>query len=1263
MKQKPPQLPSSQDFLVSGTEEESFAVVGVGASAGGLEAFVEFLSALPQSPGMAFVLVQHLDPTHPSELVRLLEPASRMPVWEISDGMGVERDCVYVLPPGYEVDFKSGRLRLLARSVDASRPFLPVDRLFRSLAVGVGELAVGIVLSGMGSDGSLGLGEIKSRGGLVFAQDEFSARFKQMPLNAVRGRSVDAVMAPAEIAAMLVRICGQGCFRNGASGQDPLADSSEPKRAYRKILAALKAGTGVDFTEYRDNTIRRRIARRMALKKATSLVEYSLMLERSPEEVSKLHRDILINVTSFFREPDVFEALKRTVFPEILRGKSAERPLRIWVPGCSTGQEVYSIAMALMEHLDGVQARPVIQIFGTDLSDFASVERARAAIFSEAIVEEVSAERLQRFFCKEDQGYRIAREIREMCIFAKQNVAEDPPFSQVDLISCRNLLIYLSSTLQRRVIPAFHYALNTDGYLVLGASESVGRFTDMFHLVDPKNRIYTRVNTVVRAYPHFTKLNPSVSSAAPTLSRQTVIGAADLQREVDRLLIHRYAPPGVLVSEDLEVLQFRGRTGPYLEPAPGEACFDLLRMARESLFSPLRFAVEEARKTGQAVRKEGIRHRDGDRIREIHLEVVPVRAIDGKRGGFLVLFEPAGWNVAGSSEYVGTEAATFREPDLAEVEVLRRDLDQTREYLQAIIEQKAASNEELRCANEEAISANEELQSLNEELQTSKEELQSANEELTTVNEELQNRNQELARSNDDLMNLISSVKIPIVIIGTDLRVRRFSPAATSLLGLTPLDIGRSLSTMRLPLEVPEIETLITDVIATVTICEREVRDAHGQWYLLRIHPYRTANHRIDGAVAVFMDITERRMAEMLNVAQLAEISAANTAKDRFLAALSHELRTPLTPVLLAASALEIRPDLPEEIRQEVSMIRRNVGLEAQLIDDLLDLTRVAQGKLAVRLAATQVLSILEKALRVVEDSAKMKGVRIELLSSPADRGCMVHVDAIRMQQVFWNLMSNAIKFTPQGGRVTVRMVYEVRGWVRVEVQDTGIGIEAELLPRIFNAFEQGPERITRKYGGLGLGLAISKAILELHGGKIYAESLGAGTGSTFVVEIPSSMREGAGEVGLPKPEEMEVSQLRLLVVEDHVDTAKVLRNLLVKANYEVNLAGTVESAKSLALERPVDLVISDLGLPDGSGLELMQSLKRSYAFPGIALTGYGTEIDRKEILASGFSEFLVKPVDFLELQAAISRLTPEAIRNRIDRARSGQDARGSQGS
>lgn len=1242
--------PSDEASKGNASDARRFPVVGIGASAGGLESITELLSHLPPSSGAAFVLITHMEANHRSELVQILSPFTSMRVLEATDGALLEVDHVYVIPAGFELSIQEGRFRLWPRNLKSKIPFLPVDRFFRSLALEKGEAAIGVILSGTGSDGMLGVSEIKSAAGFNFAQDEKSAKFPEMPLNARRSRAVDAVLNPRQIAEELASIALHGYFRtkySDAASQDALPLKGS---VYGRIMEILRVGTGVDFSDYRDNTIRRRIERRMALSHVQTLEEYSVILENSGDEIAALYRDILINVTRFFRDSEMFDALKSTVFPEIVRGKTQDNPLRIWVPGCSTGQEVYSIAISLLEYLEGAHVSPAIQIFGTDLSDSTAVERARVGLFPETISGEVSPDRLARFFTKDDQGYRIARRIREICIFAKQNVAVDPPFSQVDLISCRNLLIYLSSALQKRVIPAFHYSLKAGGFLVLGASESIGRFTDLFQLVDSKNRIYCKNSILVRTYPHFTNMNPSIPALEVAAIREKTPSFSDLQKEADRILIHRYAPAGVLVSDELEVLQFRGKTGSFLEPASGEASFNLLRMARENLFSPLRFALEEARKLGRSVRKKGIRHREGSQMREVCIEVIPVRLSESSRGGFLVLFEPLRSGIEDKGlDASEEEVATFTVVERDEVEILRRDLEHTKEYLQSIIEQKAASNEELRCANEEAISANEELQSANEELQTSKEELQSTNEELTTVNEELQNRNLELVRINDDLMNLISSVKIPIVIFGTDLRVRRFTPAATSLLGFTPLDIGRFISSMRLPLDIQEIEGFISEVIANVTICEREVKDLQGQWYLLRIHPYRTADNRIDGAVAVFMDITERRMAEMLNHAQLAEISAANAAKDRFLAALSHELRTPLTPVLLAASALESREDLPEDIRQEVGMIRRNVGLEAQLIDDLLDVTRVAQGKLSVNFASTRVLPLLERSIRVVEDAAKSKGVQLELVTTPIDLECIVTVDPVRLQQVFWNLMSNAIKFTLAGGRVVIRFSFEIQGVVRIEFLDTGIGIHPDILPKIFNAFEQGSEKITQKYGGLGLGLAISKAILELHGGAIYADSLGVGKGARFIVELPSMASEATPEV-IQEAVSREICQLRLLVIEDHVDTAKVLRNLLLKANYEVSIVHTVEAAKMVAMEKRFDLVISDLGLPDGHGLELMQHLKKMHHLPGIALTGYGTEIDRRQILAAGFSEFLVKPIDFLELQAALSRMSPEALRNRADR-------------
>ena len=1364
MNDTPPSPVENQDPKPLTAHFLSFPVVGIGASAGGLEAFSKVFSALPVDTGMAFVVIQHLDPSHESQLAELLAKTTAMPVKIATESAPVEPNCVYVIPHAAEMTILSGRLHLSSRNQTEHHPFLPINRFFESLAQECKQRAIGVLLSGTGSDGCLGLQEIKAFGGVTFAQNEESAKFSGMPLNAIKSGAADFVSPPSQIALELTRISKHNYLEN------PDAENlNSIPQAYKEIIDLLRNHTGVDFSDYRDNSIRRRISRRLLLCNIHSLAEYARYLKKDRAEIETLYRDILINVTCFFRDPNVFEALKTTVFPEIIKNKSPESPIRIWVPGCSTGQEVYSIAIALLEFLDTEPMRPPIQIFGTDLCDARSIERARAGLYPESIAAEVSPLRLSRFFSREEEGFRVGRVIRDICIFAKQNVAVDPPFSRMDLISCRNLLIYLSATLQRRVIPAFHYALNPNGFLLLGSSETVGRFTDLFQVVDSKNKIHAKIATVTRAYPHFNAASASPVPPHPMPIQERQPNVLDLQKEADRLLLNRYAPAGVLINEDMEVLQFRGRTGAYLEPAQGEASFNLLRMARENLFSPIRAAIDEARQQARPIRKFGIRFRDGNQINELNLEVIPVKLPSSNHGGFLILFEPLRDETGNLVAPQPAQAQPVLPVEQGELDQLRQDLANAKEYLQSIIEQQAAANEELRSANEEVLSANEELQSTNEELQTSKEELQSTIEETTTVNEELQNRNQELARANDDLLNLLSSVKIPIVIFGTDLRIRRFTPAAGKTLGLIPADIGRSISNIRVPLNVPHLENFVTEFITNVVIHEQEVHDLSGHWYLLRIHPYRTSDNRIDGAVAVLMDIdeirssaqklqqagdyamaivdttnqpllilshelkivtgnrafysafklsendcighsffeisrgqcdipqlrsilseiaskggtyqdiqiehdfphlghrimllnvrqttdsgrgtqillafndiTEHRMAESRNLAHLNKISAANAAKDRFLATLSHELRTPLTPVLLSVSTLSQREDLPEELRDDLQMIRRNIELEAQLIDDLLDLTAATQGKLALDSEIISAKEILKQAVQIVTPTAKAKN--IELSITETAEFFNIKGDPTRMKQVFWNLLSNAIKFTEPGGRIQIHLTNIPGDKLRIEIKDSGMGIEADMLPFIFNAFEQGSPKITQRFGGLGLGLAIVKAITESHGGKIWAESLGENQGTRFILELPilpdlDPLRKAPLKTAPAAPRLTRT--LRILIVEDHTDTARVLSNLLKRAGYVVAMASSFTAAQKLAADQTFDILVSDIGLPDGNGMDLMRYIREKQPVVGIAITGYGTKEDSAKIFLAGFSEVLLKPVSFELLQQAIVRLVP----------------------
>lgn len=861
-----------------------FPVVGVGAAAGGLEAFTHLLEHLPENTGAALVLVQHLDPKRESKLAELLARATRLPVLEAAHGLALQPNHVYVAPPNTYLALGQGVLQLTPAS-DERAPHLPIDRFLKALAEDRQTGAIGVILSGTGTDGTLGVEEIKAGGGFVFAQDEPSAKYPSMPQSAVRSGCVDLVLSPAEIARELGRI-GQHPYVTPTESAPLDALATEEKAQFKKILAIVRGAVGVDFSGYRDTTIKRRIMRRMVLHTKDSLGEYIQLLERDRAEVEALYNDLLITVTSFFRDAEAFEVLKNNVYPEILKTHDAREALRVWVVGCATGQEAYSVAMTLLEFLEDKPIRPAIQIFATDLSDNVSLRKAREGAYPQNIEAEVSPERLRRFFSKEDDKYRIHKYIRDMCVFAKQNATADPPFSHVDLITCRNMLIYLAPPLQKRVIPTFHYALNPVGYLLLGPAETIGGFTDLFGVVDHQHRIYVKKTVSARQYPHFSAASARAGAESEVQGGPASgIPAVDWQREADRVLLGRYAPPGVLVNDDLNILQFRGRTSPFLEPAPGEPTFHLLRMAREGLFPELRNLIQECRRQGGAVHRPGMRVRDGERVREIDLRVLPVQLPGNGANCFLVLFEeshspdkPSAAAGAAPAGILGTltrwlrgrasspaPASGAREAPAAldggEAAGLRQELASTREYLQSLIEHRDAANEELKSANEEILSSNEELQSTNEELETAKEELQSVNEELTTVNEQLQHRNQELTRLSDDLSNLLGSADVPMIVLGVDLRIRRFTPSAAQVLDLLGGDLGRPIGNIRLPFDLPDLEALATEVIRTVRTEEREVRDRQGRWYALRVRPYRTADNKIDGAVLVFMDIEEIKSA------------------------------------------------------------------------------------------------------------------------------------------------------------------------------------------------------------------------------------------------------------------------------------------------------------------------------------------------------------------------------------------------------------------
>jgi two-component system CheB/CheR fusion protein len=825
-------------------------VVGVGASAGGLEAFSQLLDSLPKDVDAAIVFVQHLSPQHESVLPALLAAHTRLPVIQVRDGLPITPRHIFVIPPNVQMGVTDGVLRLLPRSLDRLH-FMPIDFFFQSLARWAQSRAIGVILSGTASDGAAGIREIKAVGGITIAQTPRTAKYDGMPRAAISTGMVDLVLAPQEIAEQLSHLqrhpYAEPSVAPTGSEVSPSGDQ------LGEIFSLLRRISGVDFRRYKMPTVKRRLLRRMALHRLTDSDAYLRLLRDDPKEANALYQDLLIHVTRFFREPDSFAVLSSEAVPDLVQSRGEDEALRIWVPGCATGEEAYSIAIVLTEAL-GDQALPrKIQLFATDVSEGA-IEHARAGVYPLSISADVSPERLKRFFTKTDGAYRVTKTLRDACIFARHDLTRDPPFSRLDLIVCRNVMIYLEATLQKRLISVFHYALKSTGFLMLGPAETTGP-QQLFAIVDKRWRLYRKAAFDAGLPGGFSIDRLASLPAAPEAGRPAARpDGRTVHDEATRLLLQRYSPPSVVVDESFQIVQFRGQTGHFLEPASGEPNLSVLKMAREGLLFPLRSALQLARRKHRAARKDRIPVRRNGEWFDVNVEVVPLNT--GGLEHFLVTFEDAtGRPHPRGQKSRGRESTPARRESDERVAGLTRELAASREYLQSIIQELEAANEELQSANEEVLSSNEELQSTNEELDTAKEELQSTNEELNTLNEELHSRNEELSRVNSDLVNLLATVDITILIVGDDLRIRRFTPTAERMLNLIPSDVGRPVGQINTNLQTDDLEKLTRETIDTMTPRELEVQDRQGRWYSLRIRPYKNVDNRIDGAVLTLIDI------------------------------------------------------------------------------------------------------------------------------------------------------------------------------------------------------------------------------------------------------------------------------------------------------------------------------------------------------------------------------------------------------------------------
>jgi two-component system CheB/CheR fusion protein len=1075
----------------------TFPVAGIGASAGGLEALKKLLENLPENTGLAFVIIQHLATGQESMLPEILSRSTKMPVQKVQSGMQIEPDNVYVIPSGKIMTINNGVLKLQPKGMSLR----PIDEFLRSLASDRKTHAIGVVLSGTGTDGTEGLKVIKAEGGITFAQDPKSAQYPDMPKNAIAAETVYFVLTPEHIAEELSRIAKHPeIVRHEIEAIEPQAGN---ETNVQTIFTLLKASFGVNFAHYKKSTTNRRISRRIVLNKIENTKKYVTYLQTHQNELQALFDDLLIGVTGFFREPDTFEALREKVFPNLVEKKLPNQPIRVWIPGCSTGEEVYSVAMAIEEFLEEKNIIEVpIQIFGTDVNE-KNVEKARRGIYLKNIEDNVSESRLKRFFTPVNGNYQVVKQIRDMCIFAKHDLTKDPHFSNLNLIVCRNLLIYFDSQLQERIIPVFHYGLKPNGCLVLGESESVGKFTYLFEPMTKRGVVFKKK----MAQPNF---ELQMEAPIPYSTRKSVNHPekADpmtlLKEEVDRLLMAEYVPAALVLNSNLDVLVFRGKVDPYISIDPGAASLNASKIVRRELRPGLQTAVYRAKKSKKDV-KETVRLEQGKQTKTVNIQVKLLRTSKHEEPFFLVLFEET-TKVTPSRQKTGSttkkvEAESIKDQQIKE---LSEDLEATKQTLQTVIEQQEATNEELRSAMEEVQSSNEELMSANEELETAKEELQSTNEELTTLNDELKNRNQTLSLLNDDLANLMNNVDTAVVIVDNNHKIRRFTSSAQELLRLMPSDVDHPITDIRLGIPIEDFEKLLSKVTDLETV-RQEMQTGKGRWYQMRIRPYLTQEKKIGGAVLSFADVTEIKKLEnekkfyTNNLEQQVQDQAGKLIASENLATIGktagmvgHDIRNPLQAIVneiyLAKGELDDMPDsqAKKTLKESLNAIEESMFYINKIVGDLQDYAKPMTPQLEKVDA--------EKTVQEILASIPLpKEVQVSVL---IEKGFpKLTVDASYLKRILSNLILNSIQAMPKGGKLTISGARQ-NGKASISIADTGEGIIEEVKNKIFMPL------FTTKSKGQGFGLVVVERLTEALGGTVTFESE-KGNGAKFTLEFP----------------------------------------------------------------------------------------------------------------------------------------------------------------
>ncbi len=1233
----PPPPSDAQEVEWRAREGERLLVVGIGASAGGLEALERFLQRVPPDSGLAYVVVQHLSPEHESSLAEILSRATSLSVLNATEQQRIEPDHVYVIPAGAGLVVEGGALRLVP--VDPRGNRLLVNVFLTSLAEDQRENAVGIVLSGTGSDGALGIAAVKRHGGRTFAQLPGDAKYESMPAAAIATGMVEQILPVEEIPAALVRLAAE-------RRQHPPESAQGEAEGLRQALETVGRTTGHDFTRYKRTTILRRFHRRMAATGIDTLREYATMLAGDAGETRRLADDLTINVTSFFRDDLPFRVLQQTVIPDIL-DRRREEGVRIWVPACSSGEEAYSLAMLFRECGDALPRPPQIQVFATDI-DASALAEARRGQYTSIVERQVSPERLARFFTKRGDSYTVTKPLRDLCIFTEHDLARDPPFSRMDLVSCRNLLIYLEPALQKRVLELLHYALRPGGYLLLGKAEAIdAREVELFDIADKAERVFRRreVDRRPAILPPGRRALPLELAPASRRGDPDVKSAADRSRAI---VLEEYAPPSVVVDARGEIRYYWGtKLSVFLPTRAGAPATNLLHLVQRELRVELSAALHNAARQGKPVTYKDVVVETEGVQRRLNIVVRPLPPTRQDPDAlFLVVFD----ELQAAPVAHGTPLDA---PTLERHRQLQRDLESTQERLQVTVEELENANEALRTSNEQLQSMNEEMHSSNEELQTSQEELQSVNEELNTLNAELSKKVDELELLYGDLQNLFQSTQIATIFLDRESRIARFTPAATAVFRLADGDVGRPLSDFAAWFDAQGVPQEVARVLETLTPVERTVDLAdEKRSFLMRMNPYRTPSNVIAGVVVSFIDVTKlketeaalRRAVEERERAEKA-LRQADQRKDAFLAVLSHELRNPLAPIRSSLHVLEHVPANAAATAKAHEIIARQVGHLSRLVDDLLDVTRVANGKLQVE---RRTIDLREVARRTIEDHRELFIAReVALEVALPDEPVWVEGDATRLAQAMGNLLQNSAKFTSRGDSVRVALE-AIDGFAVLRVRDTGAGIDRDMISRLFLPFSQADTTLNRRLGGLGLGLALVKGVVEIHGGTIDVSSGGKGKGAEFTVRLPLTATPAPLEVAppaAPRPR-------RILVIEDNLDAAESLRLALELQGHEVFLAHDGPAGIERVRELSPEVVLCDIGLPDMDGYAVAKALRGDPALRHtflVALTGYALPEDQRRAADAGFDAHLTKPATLEGVEEVMRRARPPAARESPD--------------